>query len=135
MKVLPYLACALLIGASTSLAQSQTRVLPTVFLSQGEWLGAKLSDSGRMLLGDAARGASPGTRIQIDVNSWADMAATPEAQQRLTDRRIEATRIEFLRLGVAETDIAVMKVATADGSTPPPEGEVATKRFVIVAHY
>jgi hypothetical protein len=63
------------------------------------------------------------------------MAATPEAQHRMSERRIEATREELLRLGVAETDIAVMKVATADGSTPPPEGEAATKRFMIVAHY
>jgi hypothetical protein len=53
----------------------------------------------------------------------------------MSERRIEATREELLRLGVAETDIAVMKVATADGSTPPPEGEAATKRFMIVAHY
>jgi hypothetical protein len=135
MKILPYLICVLLIGASSALAQSATRVLPTVFLSQGEWLGARLTESGRMLLGDAARDASPGTRIQIDVNSWADMAATPEAQHRMSERRIEATREELLRLGVAETDIAVMKVATADGSTPPPEGEAATKRFMIVAHY
>jgi hypothetical protein len=135
MKVLGYFSCVLLIGVSTSLAQSETRALPTVFLSQGEWLGPRLSDSGRRLLGDAAQDALPGTRIQIDVNSWADMAATPAAQQRLSDRRIEATRVELLRLGVAEADVAVMKVATADGSTPPPEGEVATKRFVIVAHY
>ncbi|GLR89948.1 hypothetical protein [Bradyrhizobium iriomotense] len=135
MKVLPYLTCALLVGASSGLAQSETRVLPTVFLSQGEWLGTRLSDSGRMLVDDAVQDASSGTRIQIDVNSWADMAATPEGQQRMSDRRIEATRMELLRLGVAETDIAVMKVETADGSTPPPEGETATKRFVIVAHY
>jgi hypothetical protein len=135
MRVLPYLTCAFLIAVQSGLAQSETRVSPTVFLSQGEWLGARLSDSGRMLVGDAVQDASSGMRIQIDVNSWADMAATPEAQQRMTDRRIEATRAELLRLGVAEMDIAVMKVATVDGSTPPPEGEATTKRFVIVAHY
>lgn len=135
MKVLLYLTCVLLTAYSTACAQSETRVLPTVFLSQGEWLGTRLSDSGRMLLGDAARDASSGTRIQIDVNSWADMAATPEAQRRVTDRRVEATRDELLRIGVIETEITEMKVTTADGSTPAPEGEVATKRFIIVAHY
>lgn len=135
MKVLLYLTCALLIGSPSARAQPEIRVLPTVFLSQSEWLGTRLSDSGRLLLGEATREALSGTRIQIDVNAWADLAATPEGQQRLSDRRIGATREELLRLGVAETDITVMKVTTADGSTPPPEGEAATKRLIIVAHY
>lgn len=134
--MLRIIATAALVGLmSCAHAQSAPRPLPRVFLSQGEWNGAKLTDSGRLLIGDAVKDAVDGTITQININGMADLASSPVSQRRMSDARVKTTQHELIRIGVAEQEIGVQGVETADGSVPPPSGEAATKRVVIVVHY
>ncbi|HKM65148.1 MAG TPA: hypothetical protein VJY39_21935 [Acidisphaera sp.] len=127
-------ACALVLAASAAWSQTATQEIRRVYLSQGEWRGRALTESGRVIIADAARGAASGPTTQIDINGLADLASTPEGQRRTSRSRVEAVREEFVRDGVAPDDIAVQEIDTADGSIPPLQGEAATKRVVIVFH-
>ncbi len=114
--------------------QAPALELPIFHLSQGEWKGAVLTDSGRQIVADVARSAGATPVKLLDINGLADMGATPVAQKRLSDARAGAVRDELIRDGVQEGDIGLLIADRPDGSVPPvPKG--TQKRVVIVVFY
>jgi len=115
-------------------AQTPAPELPLFQLSQGEWKGAVLTESGQEIAADAARSAAAAPVTLFDINGLADLSATPASQRRLSDARVGAVREELIRDGVAASDIGVLIADRPDGAVPPlPEG--ARKRVVIVVYY
>lgn len=123
------IACPLPAGAQQAAPEP-----PRFYLSQGEWKGAALTESGHGIVADVAKSAASVPVTVFDINTLADMAATPAGQRRMADARAAAVREELVRDGVAPGDIAVQAVETADGSVPPlPPQEV--RRVIVAVHY
>ncbi len=125
---------AALLFASVVRAQTPALELPLFHLSQGEWRGAVLTQSGQEMVADVARSAAAAPVTLLDINGLADMGATPAGQRRLSDARAAAVRAELTHDGVAAGDIGLLIADRPDGSVPPlPQGPA--KRVVIVVYY
>jgi hypothetical protein len=127
-------ACAIVLLSQTAWSQQAVNEAEHYYLSQGEWQGAVLTEIGRGLIADAAKQAKTLPMTIVDVNAWADLAATPASQRRLADARVAAAREELLRIGVDAKDIATLASDAPDGWGPEPQGE-QIKRIVLVVHY
>ena len=127
-------ACAIVLVSQTARSQPAMNEAEHYYLSQGEWQGAVLTESGRGLITDAAKQAKSMPMTIVDVNAWADLPATPASQRRLADARVAAAREELLRIGVDAKDIATLASDAPDGWGPQPQGE-QIKRIVLVVHY
>jgi len=132
-KVLVLSGLALLLVRATR-AQTPALELPLYHLSQGEWRGAVLTESGHEIAAGVARSAAAAPVTLFDVNGWADMGATPASQRRLADARVAAVREELIRDGVAAGDIGLLAADRPDGAVPP-LAQAAAKRVVIVVYY
>jgi hypothetical protein len=127
------LAC-LALPAAMACNRAAAQDAPCIYLSQSEWQGAVLTESGRQIVLDVVKSAAAAPVTLFDINALADIGATPASQRRLSDARAAAAREELVRAGVAPGEIAVQAVETADGGVPPlPPGE--SRRVVIVVHY
>jgi hypothetical protein len=129
------LAASLFIAfACAAKAQPAAPEPPRFYLSQGEWKGAVLTESGHQIIADVVKSAAAVPVTVFDINTLADMASTPAAQRRIADARAAAVREELVRAGVAAGDIVVQTVETADGSVPvlPPE---QARRVIVAVHY
>ncbi|MGO9484575.1 MAG: hypothetical protein ACLPX9_08330 [Rhodomicrobium sp.] len=120
--------------AQGAIAQQGAPEPPRFYLSQGEWKGAVLTESGHEIIADVVKSAAAVPVTVFDINTLADMAATPAAQRRIADARAAAVREELVRGGVAPGDIVVQQVETADGSVPPLPPEQA-RRVIVAVHY
>ncbi len=128
------LFCLLLMGIPAAWSEAAAQEAVRVYLSQGEWQGSVLTDSGHQIIADAAKSSASALVTLLDINALADIASTPASQRRISARRVEAVREELQRDGVSAGDIGVQIVDQPDGSVPPLRDE-ERKQVVIVVHY
>ncbi len=128
------LACTLMLLTRTAWSQAAPDESPRYYMSEGEWRGAVLTDSGRGMIADAVKQAKAMPMTIVDVNAWADLPSTPASQRRRADARVLAAREELIRDGIEAKDIGLLASDAADGWGPEPQGD-QIKRVVLVVHY
>jgi hypothetical protein len=127
-------ACLFAAATLPALAEETIPESARFFLSQGEWKGATLTESGHAIVADVAKSAAAAPATLFDINALADFAPTPASQKRVSDARLAAVREELERAGVALGDIAVQAVDTPGGGVPPlPPQE--WRHVIIAVHY
>jgi hypothetical protein len=128
------LAPLFLLYAPALLAQMPEPEHSRFYLSQGEWKGAALTESGQEIVLEVVKSAASMSVTVFDINALADMGATPLSHRRIWDARLATVREELVHKGVPPGEIAVQEVRTADGSVPRLSPD-AVRRVVIVVHY
>ncbi|MGO9543890.1 MAG: hypothetical protein ACLPPF_03750 [Rhodomicrobium sp.] len=128
------LSWLVLLCAPAAWSEATAQEPARIYLSQGEWQGAVLTESGHRIVADAAKSSASLPVTLLDINALADFASTPASQRRISARRAETVREELQRDGVPSGDIGVQIVDQPDGSVPPLRDE-EKRRVVIVVHY
>ena len=87
---------------------------------------ADLNTEGRRVVAEAAQSYRQTGQAQVAVTGYTDTSGSPALNQRLSERRAEAVRIELVRLGVPDDKVSVsgrgqndLLVPTADGVREP----------------
>ena len=125
---------AALMSSGSGKAQPVSPEGARIYLSQGEWRGAVLTESGHQIVSDAAKASASAPSTVIDINGMADLGATSTSHRRLSDSRVAAVREELIRDGVVAGDIGVQTAERADGAAPLPK-DGPGQRVTIVVHY
>ena len=87
---------------------------------------ADLNAEGRRVVAEAAQSYRQTGQAQVAVTGYTDTSGSPALNQRLSERRAEAVRVELVRLGVPDDMVSVsgrgqndLLVPTADGVREP----------------
>ena len=107
------------------------------YLSQGEWNGAVLTQSGHDIIGEVARASLHQQVAQIDINGMADLAPTEAGQRRMAASRAQAVRDELIHDAVVVGDIVVVTYGAQNsaGNGIEVAPSAAKHRVEVIVHY